>query len=109
VHTVTFATSPLGECGYYDLSREGERETMATDKIWMSTTDTIPHYPNGQASRSELTWFYSTESFAKAYYGLEDEAVRGGYGAVVGVRFVECTKSDGVQYWAYGTAVAWDY
>jgi uncharacterized protein YbjQ (UPF0145 family) len=82
---------------------------MATDKIWMSTTDTIPHYPDGRVSRSELTWAYSTESFGKAYYRLEDAAVRDGYGAVVGVRFVEATTKDGIQYWAYGTALAFDY
>jgi hypothetical protein len=82
---------------------------MASDKIWMSTTETIPHYPNGKVSRSELTWCHSTESFDRAYYGLEDAAVKDGYGAVVGVRFVECTKPDGVQYWVYGTAVAFDY
>lgn len=82
---------------------------MATDKIWMSTTDTIPHYPDGKVSRSELTWCHSTESFARAYYGLEDAAVKDGYGAVVGVRFVEATTSDGIQYWVYGTAVAFEY
>jgi uncharacterized protein YbjQ (UPF0145 family) len=84
-------------------------EPVASDKIWMSTTDTIPHYPNGKVSRSELTWCHSTESFDRAYYGLEDVAVKDGYGAVVGIRFVECTKPDGVQYWVYGTAVAFDY
>jgi hypothetical protein len=82
---------------------------VAGDKIWMSTTDTIPHYPDGKVSRSELTWSYSPESFARAYYGVEDWAVKNGYGAVVGVRFVESTKSDGVLYWVYGTAVAFDY
>ena len=82
---------------------------MATDKICMSTIDTVPHFPNKVVSKSELTWCHSTESFARAYYGLEDVAVRGGYTAVVGVRFVECTSSNGVEYWAYGTAVAWDY
>jgi hypothetical protein len=56
---------------------------VASDKIWMSTTDTIPHYPNGKVSRSELTWCHSTESFDRAYYGLEDAAVKDGYGAVV--------------------------
>jgi hypothetical protein len=86
-----------------------EGKLMASDKIFMSTTDTIPHYPDMRVTRSELTWCHSRESFVRAYYGIEDEAVKNGYGAIVGVRFVECAKPDGIEYWVYGTAVAFDY
>ena len=75
----------------------------------MSTTDAIPHHPHKETTKSELAWFHSSQSFANAYYGLENWAREKGYDAVVGVRFIECAKPQGPEYWAYGTVIAWEF
>jgi len=76
----------------------------------MSTTDTIPHHGNKMVTKSEVTWFHSTASIARAYNGLESWARDHGYNALVGVKFVLCTTPNGeIEYLAYGTAVAWEY
>jgi uncharacterized protein YbjQ (UPF0145 family) len=75
----------------------------------MSTTDTIPNYPNKMVTKSEVTWAYST-TITGAYNYLEKWAREHSYDAIVGVQFATGAKSDGeLQYVIYGTAVTWEY
>jgi len=83
---------------------------MASEDIYMSTTDTIPNYRNKVAARSELTWASNGATMMSAYKGLEKWTREHGHDAVIGVQFTMCAKPDGeITYSVYGTAVAWEY
>jgi hypothetical protein len=83
---------------------------MASDEIYMSTTDTIPHERNKLVTKSEVTWAFHALSIAAAYNQLEKWTREHGYNAVVGVQFLMRTKPDGeAEYSVVGTAIGWDY
>ena len=83
---------------------------MADDTIYMSTTDTIPNFPNKQYTKSEVTWASNGSTMMSAYNAMEKWAKEHNYKAIIGVHFIMTTKSDGeVTYSVYGTAVSWDY
>jgi hypothetical protein len=83
---------------------------MASEDIYMSTTDSIPHYRNKVATRSEVTWATNGATMMAAYRGLENWIREHSYDAVIGVQFIACAKPDGeIVYTAYGTAVAWEF
>ncbi len=83
---------------------------MASEDIYMSTTDIIPNYRNKVVSRSEVTWAGPGATMMSSYRGLEKWTREHGYDAIVGVHFIMCAKPDGeIAYTVYGTAVAWEY
>ena len=83
---------------------------MANETIYWSTTDTIPDFSNKLVTKSEVTWAHNPQSIMAAYNGLEAWARNHGYNALIGVRFMVCPgPGGGIEFWAYGTAVAWEY
>jgi hypothetical protein len=82
---------------------------MASEDIYMSTTDTIPGHANKIVTKSEVTWCYST-TITSAYNALGKWVREHGYDAIIGVQLVMAAKSDGeMQYVFCGTAVAWEF
>jgi uncharacterized protein YbjQ (UPF0145 family) len=83
---------------------------MASEDIYMSTTETIPHQRNKIVTKSEVTWSFHAQSITSAYNFLEKWAREHDYDAVVGVRCIVRTKPDGEdEYAMYGTAIKWEY
>jgi hypothetical protein len=82
---------------------------MASENIYMSTTSTIPNFPNKMVTKSEVTWVQSTKLMS-AYNYLEKWLKERDYDAIVGVQFSMCAKPDGdIEYVISGTAVTWEY
>ncbi|HUJ06965.1 MAG TPA: hypothetical protein VLX31_12735 [Streptosporangiaceae bacterium] len=83
---------------------------MASQNIYMSTTDIIPEFRNKVVRKSEVTWGGSGATMMSAYRGLEKWVRENNYDAIIGVHFMMCAKPDGeIAYLAYGTAVSWEY
>jgi uncharacterized protein YbjQ (UPF0145 family) len=93
-----------------DLTRSiGHTHGMATEEVFYSTTDTIPHKRDKLVNKSEVTWVYDAKSISGAYNRLGEWSKEHGYDAVVGVRFMVVHTDDGLKYSAYGTAISWEY